>query len=283
MNTNKTALITGASGGLGTYIARCLWNNGFNLILVARSHEKLTFLAKELFTHSHQYIKIVPCDLNDPASLDGCIQQTKHEVDILINNAAIQGPIGPIWENDWQAWQSTLQVNLLAPIQLCRAYLPLMQAKKYGKIINLSGGGATNARPNFSAYAVAKAGLIRFSETLAEEVKPFNIDVNCIAPGIMNTDMLKAIIHAGPTCAGEKEYQTAQATHQRDSSIMENAAELCHYLASSRSDGITGKLISAIWDPWRNLATFKSDLCYSDIYTLRRITPQDRGKTWGKI
>jgi 3-oxoacyl-[acyl-carrier protein] reductase len=200
-----------------------------------------------------------------------------------VNNAAIQGPIGPVWENDWEKWQATLQVNLLSPVALCRAVLPSMMKNRYGKIINLSGGGATQARPKFSAYASAKSGLVRFSETLAEEVKTFNIDVNCIAPGVMNTEMLNEIVRAGAEKTGDKEFSDACKHAGTDSSALDRAAELCVFLASSQSDGVTGKLISAVWDPWKELPSYIHDIKNSDIYTLSRFLPKDRGKKWGDL
>jgi 3-oxoacyl-[acyl-carrier protein] reductase len=280
---NKNILITGATRGLGLSITQTLWQQGANLILVARGLETLTQLKNQLLpiAHKHQTIQMIAADLALPLSIGDLLKNIPHPIHVLINNAAIQGPIGPAWQNDWQEWQNTLQVNLLAPIALCRAVIPHMIQQNYGKIINLSGGGATAARPNFSAYAVAKSSLVRFSETLAEEVNAYNISVNCIAPGVMNTDMLAEIVQAGSEKVGEKEFTQAQTKATQDDSVIKRAAELCAFLASPDSDGITGKLISAVWDPWQDLPRYLNDLKQTDIYTLRRITPKDRGKTWG--
>jgi 3-oxoacyl-[acyl-carrier protein] reductase len=202
-------------------------------------------------------------------------------LDVLVNNAATLGPIGKVWENDWQEWQTTIRVNLLAPIELCRACLPWMQKCGQGKIINLSGGGATGPRPHFSAYATAKAGLVRFSEILAHEVDDLNVQVNCVAPGMLNTDMLQAIVAAGPEKTGLEEYAQAIQQVEKGGTLPQRAADLCVFLASAASAGITGKLISAVWDPWEQLPKYLDDLRDSDIYTLRRIVPHERGKNWG--
>lgn len=281
--SNKTALITGASRGLGQQIARCFFENGAHLILAARSAEKLEDLKKQLLSagRSQQTITVVSTDLANPQTLITCIQQHQPGIDILVNNAAIQGPIGPCWENNWGEWQDTLQVNLMTPIALCRAIIPQMIHRQSGKIINLSGGGATGSRPNFSAYATAKTGLVRFSEILADEVKSFSISINCIAPGIMNTDMLEAIVHAGIGKAGKREYELAQTQKDSNTAVIERAAKLCAFLAAPGSEKITGKLISAAWDPWEHLSAYTDELTQSDIYTLRRIIPKDRGKNWG--
>ena len=152
-----------------------------------------------------------------------------------------------------------------------------------GKIINLSGGGATGPRPNFSAYATTKAGLVRFSETAAEETRELGIEINCIAPGAMDTGLTVEILRSGPSGAGQKEYESALKVRERGPAALGRAADLCVFLASSASDGITGKLISAVWDPWETLPKFLSDLRETDIYTLRRIVPKDRGRDWGNL
>lgn len=277
---NETALITGASRGLGLKIAEAMWQQGANLILLARSAEALEAIKQQLLStkvHSAQQIEIIAADM---AQLDFSVSSID-KVTILINNAAVQGPIGTVWENDWKAWQTALQVNLVAPIGLCRAVIPHMISRGRGKIINLSGGGATGPRPNFSAYAVAKVGLVRFSETLAQEVRDYHIDVNCIAPGVMNSPLLQTVLAAGIESAGETEYAVAikQAEANSDATVR-RAAELCVYLASEKSNGITGRLISAVWDPWETL--HEREFKESDIYTLRRIVPRDRGQDWGE-
>ncbi|PTY01371.1 hypothetical protein DB346_13435 [Verrucomicrobia bacterium LW23] len=147
-----------------------------------------------------------------------------------------------------------------------------------GKIISLSGGGATAPMPRCSAYAASKAAVVRITETMAEELREFAIDVNAVAPGAMRTRMMQEVVDAGPEKAGE-------AYHAKNVHWMEEGgttdpsvgAALCAWLASTESNGITGKLLSAQWDPWQNLAAFRQDL-RGDIYTLRRIVPEDRGK-----
>lgn len=281
----RTAVITGASRGLGRAIARALWRQGASLLLVARSEQPLADLKSELepTAQAIQHVHILATDLAGPDAVPGIFQVARGVwagVDVLINNAAILGPMGPLWENDWDAWQSTLRVNLFAPVELCRAFVPSMIERGGGKIINLSGGGATAPRARFSAYATAKAALVRFSEVLAEEVKGWNIQVNCIAPGAMNTEMNRAVLEAGVQSVGAVEYQRAVQLSKSDNASFSRAADLAVFLASPASDGITGKLISATWDPWPKLEDRAEELNNSDIYTLRRILPQDRGKNW---
>jgi NAD(P)-dependent dehydrogenase (short-subunit alcohol dehydrogenase family) len=199
---------------------------------------------------------------------------------ILVNNAGVQGPIGALDAVSWEEWVATVEVNLFGTALMCRAILPVLREQKYGKIINLSGGGATGPRPNFSAYAAAKTAVVRLTETLAEEVRADGIDVNAIAPGALNTRMLDEVLAAGPARAGATAY--AQALRQRDDggATPERAAALAAFLASDASDGITGRLFSAVWDDWPRLADHKERLARSDVFTLRRIVPADREEAW---
>lgn len=277
------AIVTGASRGVGVHIAERLWRAGASLLLVARS-ETVLARCRELSGSARDGQQVHACvaDLADPAAPDRIMAEAQRlwpRLDGLVNNAAIQGPIGPLWENDMKEWARVLQVNLLAPVALCRLAVPWMRASGGGSIVNLSGGGATAPRPNFTAYATSKAALVRFSETLAAETAPFGIRVNCVAPGALNTDMLAEVLAAGPERAGA-EYARAERRAAEGGDPPERAAELVAFLLSDSSAGITGRLLSAIWDPWPSLAAHREELASSDIYTLRRILPADRGKEW---
>jgi 3-oxoacyl-[acyl-carrier protein] reductase len=282
--TPRIALITGASRGLGEFLARRFWAAGFSLCLVARSKAGLQKVAASLPERKGQQITVLACDLGDTASvgeLAARVRELLPSIDVLVNNAAIHGPIGPLWENDFSLWQQAIQVNLLAPVALCRAFVPWMKEAGSGSIINLSGGGATGPRSNFSAYGTAKTALVRFSETLAEETKPLGIRVNCIAPGAMKTEMLGEVLQQGANAAGEREFAIASKVFAEGGASMDRVAELALFLASDKSNGITGKLISAVWDDWEHWPDHLDELSSSDAYTLRRIAGRDRGFTWG--
>jgi 3-oxoacyl-[acyl-carrier protein] reductase len=148
-------------------------------------------------------------------------------------------------------------------------------------MINLSGGGATGPRANFSAYASAKAALVRFSETIAEEVKGQGITVNCIAPGAMKTAMLGEVLKTGAVGAGEREFTTAAKVFEDGGASMDRVADLALFLSSDAARGITGKLISAVWDRWEAWPDHAAELAGSDLYTLRRVVGRDRGCSWG--
>lgn len=283
-SANKYCLITGSSRGLGKALAEHFWQRGWSLILLARGQQDLSEVVRSLDERAGQSLHTIVADLARPEEIERVGETAKSLVprlDTLINNAGIQGAVGPVWENDWGEWLETLQVDLLAPVGLCRLIAPWMVDNDGGSIINLSGGGATGPRANFSAYATAKAGLVRFSETLAEELKPHNVRVNCIAPGAMGTTMLQEVVAKGEAVAGKKEYEIAVRVLREGGASMHRIAELCLFLASNASRGITGKLISAVWDNWEHWPVYLDELNSSDVYTLRRIAGRDRGFSWG--
>jgi len=146
---------------------------------------------------------------------------------------------------------------------------------------DLSGGGATNPLPRVSAYAASKAAVVRFSETLAEELKGTGIDVNAIAPGVLDTRLTRQLLDAGPQTVGDAMYSRVSQLAADGEATIRKGAELCAYLCSAASDGLTGKLVAAPWDPWPFSPEHRSDLDRSDIFTLRRVLPKDRGLGWG--
>ena len=146
--------------------------------------------------------------------------------------------------------------------------------------ISRAAGRPVRAR-NFSAYASAKAALVRFSETLADEVKSQGITVNCIAPGAMKTAMLRAVLERGEQRSGAREFAVAAKVFEEGGASMDRVADLALFLSSPAARAITGKLISAVWDHWECWPEHVPELAGSDLYTLRRIVGRDRGLGWG--
>jgi NAD(P)-dependent dehydrogenase (short-subunit alcohol dehydrogenase family) len=284
--TGRGAIVTGASHGLGLAIARAFVDAGASVCVCAREAGPLESARAELAGRAAlgQRVLALSADVSKPDDVARVAAESCHafgRVHILVNNAGIYGPMGPIETVPWEDWVRAIEINLFGSVLTCRAMLPHFKQHRYGKIIQLSGGGATNPLPGISAYAAAKAAVVRFVETLALEVRPFSIDVNAIAPGALNTRLLNQVLAAGPARVGDDFHRRARKQKEDGGTPLETGAKLSVYLASAASDGVSGKLISAVWDPWSTLHEHARDLIDTDVYTLRRIVPKDRGMTWG--
>lgn len=269
--TGKVAVLTGGSGGIGSLIARRLLSEGASLAIVDISRAAMNRAVQELCTFGK--IKTYEFDisnLGDVLSLKKCVLKDMGTVDILINAAGVQGPIGAFRDNDLSEWIRNINVNLLGTVSCCHEFVPVLVKKKAGKIINFAGGGANSPRPNFSAYSSAKAAVVRFTETLAEELRNFNIQVNAVSPGVIRTQMIEETLKAGSQKAGP-EYDQIKARTLSGFDDPETVSELVCYLASASSDWLTGKNISAIWDPWKKWISETPKGLDKDLYVLRRI------------
>lgn len=285
MLEGRAALVTGASQGLGLTIARAFVEAGASIMICARDAKMLDEARAGVaaLAGAGQRVLAQAVDISQPAAVDRLVRATLDafpNLQILVNNAGVYGPMGPIEEVDWDAWTRAVEINLYGSILPCRALLPHFKRQRYGKIVQLSGGGATNPLPCISAYAASKAAIVRFAESLALEVKSDRIDVNAIAPGALNTRMMQELLDAGPSAVGDAFYERMKKVADGGATPLETGAALTVFLASAASDGITGKLLSAVWDPWRELAEHRADLERTDVYTLRRIVPKDRGLPW---
>lgn len=282
----KQAIITGANQGLGLEIARKYVLAGADVMLCARNGGLLEAACAELLAAAQDGQKIMAqvADVSVESDVETVVAQTLKLLGgchILVNNAGVYGPKGEIESVDWAEWVKAIQINVFGSVLMSRSVLPHFKAQGYGKIIQLSGGGATNPLPRLSAYAVSKAAIVRFVETLAEEVRGTGIDVNAIAPGALNTRMLDEILQAGPEKVGQAFYDRSVKQKESGGAPLDKGADCALFLASAASDGITAKLISALWDDWAHWPEHLQELSGSDVYTLRRIAGRDRGMSWG--
>jgi 3-oxoacyl-[acyl-carrier protein] reductase len=282
----KRALITGSSQGFGLAVARAFVEEGADVMLCARSAQLLYQAQRDLMesTKGKARVLAIPADVSLPGDVHNLVETALAQLgglEVLVCNAGIYGPKGAVQDVSWAEWSQAVAINLMGTVLPCREVLPHFLGRKYGKILLLSGGGATKPIPYLSAYAASKAAVVRFGETLAEEVREMSIDVNAVAPGALNTRLLDEVLQAGPKRVGRAFYEQALKQKESGGTPMERGAALCVFLASSSGDRITGKLLSAVWDPWEGLPQHIDDLASSDIYTLRRIVPSDRGKLWG--
>jgi NAD(P)-dependent dehydrogenase (short-subunit alcohol dehydrogenase family) len=281
----RVAIVTGGGRGLGKAIAEAMVRNGASVVINGRDSGAISETADWLKTlaGANQTVSGVVADVSmekDCLELVKQAQAITGGVDILINNAGILGPMGPIEEVDLDEFATTIQVNLFGTVRMCRHVIPIMRKKGGGKIVNLSGGGGAVPLPFSDAYAVSKAAVVRLTENLAMELRDANIQVNAIAPGALNTKMLADALNAGPEKVGKEYYKRLERQRDEGGASLNKAADLAVFLASSDSDGITGKLISAVWDNWAQLPKYAEKLRASDIFTIRRIVPADRGESW---
>ena len=283
--TGRAALITGASRGLGLAIARRFVEAGADVFLCGRDADQLEEARRSLTARApgRHRVLAAPADVSREADVAGVTEAALAafpSLHVLVNNAGVYGPMGSIERIDWDTWTRAIEINLFGSVLMARALVPRFKARNSGKIIQLSGAGATKPLPNISAYAASKAAVVRFAETLAEELRPHHVDVNAVAPGALNTRMLDEVIASGPDAVGRAFYERSLEQRSQGGIPLERGADLCVFLASAASDGITGKLLSTLWDPWESLADHHADLARTDVYTIRRILPEDRGLPW---
>lgn len=281
----RKAIITGGSRGLGFEIARRFIDAGADVMVCARNPHDLEIAVEQLRENLRepQILMSRSTDVSNQEDVIELIEETRKVLGglhILVNNAGIYGPKGESESVDWNEWIRAIEINLFGSVLMTRAVLTHFKSQGYGKIIQLSGGGATNPLPRISAYAVSKAAIVRFSETVSEEVRGKGIDVNCIAPGALNTRMLDEILQSGPEAVGKNFYEKSLAQKREGGVSISKGADLAVFLASSLSDGISGKLISAVWDEWKKWPLHLEELSSSDVFTLRRIVGADRGLAW---
>lgn len=239
---NKVAIITGGGRGLGRSVALAFSRQGAKVVLAARTKDEIDHVAEELRSLKKDAIAI-PTDVSNEDQATQMVRRTLEiygTVDILVNNAGARGPIAPIHEISLSDWEWTMQANLTSAFLCTKAVLPVLMEKKEGKIINVA--TTLTPRPNLTPYMVAKAGLIHFTKQMSRELKEYNIQVNAIHPGVMDTRMQEEIRMAGARAIGTDMFERLKEEgilHPPD-----EPAKLILFLASRAADGITGEYLS---------------------------------------
>lgn len=241
-------VITGNSSGIGKMITERLESQGHIIIGLNRSGK-------------------LSCDVTDYKQVEDCaryVLDAYSNIDALITCAGTQGEMGKIQKTDPDGWSDTIRVNLDGTYNSIRAFYPLMDLARRPKILCFAGGGAANGRPFFSAYASAKAGVVRLVETFSME-EP-DADINAIAPGAIKTNIINKALELGADIIGQEEYNKVVKQNEGGDDPT-HMLELVDWLLSEKSDGVSGRFISAKWDDWKN---FNSGNLNNDIYRLRR-------------
>jgi 3-oxoacyl-[acyl-carrier protein] reductase len=233
--TGKTALVTGATGGLGSAIARAFHAQGANVVLSGTRENVLEHLALELGERTFA----VAANLADPAAVDGLVEAAETAagtpLDILVANAGItrDGLLMRMKDEDWEA---VLRVNLESYFRLCRAATRGMMRRRYGRIVGITSVVGVMGNPGQANYAASKAGMIGFSKSLAQEVATRGITVNCVAPGFIESPMTDALT----------DQQKAAILATIPSGKLGQGADVagaCVYLASEEAGYVTGQTL----------------------------------------
>ena len=270
----RVAIVTGGGRGIGEAVALALAREGARVVVAARTGAELGQVVARI-EQLGGAARAVPSDVSQPAQVERLTRAALDaygQIDVLVNAAGVPGPIGPLWDTDVAAWKRAIDVNLLGTFLCCHAVVPHMITQRRGKVINLSGGGAASPLPRFSAYGASKAAVVRLTETLAEELREFNVQVNAIAPGLVDTRLQDEVLAAGER-AGVQFARVRRLRETGEGGVPgELPATLAVWLASDRSDGLTGKLIAAPFDDWQTWGAARiAELASSAWLTLRRL------------
>jgi NAD(P)-dependent dehydrogenase (short-subunit alcohol dehydrogenase family) len=286
--SKETVFISGGTSGLGLELAEHFTNARKNVIFCGRNEEAVRVTLEYLnnISTEEQIILGFSNDVSDRKTTIEMLEKI-HELQLVINvlicNAGVIGPIDKFLDNEINDWEDSFNINLYGTLNLVMGVLPSMLSREDGKVIHISGGGATAPLFGMSSYAASKAAAVRFIETLALEYKDSGITFNSVAPGMLKTKLLDQMLEAGPNRIGGNLFTKSLAKREAPNDTSQQAISLIDFLSSRSSIGITGKLISAEWDNWSEWPNNLDQLKNSDLYTLRRIAGRDRGQQWGDL
>jgi NAD(P)-dependent dehydrogenase (short-subunit alcohol dehydrogenase family) len=243
----RTALVTGASQGMGKVIAKRFAAEGATVVLVARSRERLAETAAEIEAAGGRTL-VVPTDIGDAGEVDALAQRVEAQVgplDAVVSNSGIAGPTAELWKLAPEDWEETIRVNLTGTFLLCRALLPAMVARGAGSIVVI--GSTSGKRPLYgrTPYAASKIALVGLVRTLALELGPVGVRVNLISPGAIAGPRIESVIREQARAAGIS-YEAAHADAIKSTPLRrlippEDVAAAALFLASDASGSITGE------------------------------------------
>jgi NAD(P)-dependent dehydrogenase (short-subunit alcohol dehydrogenase family) len=267
----RRILVTGASRGIGREIAQLLAESGAEVVALARNPTDVERCVEELPGAGHCALALDVGDREGWEALAG--SGALEQIDGVVSAAAVLAPVGPIGTYSPAEFWQTLQVNVLGTLLAVHTCLRSLEVAR-GAVVTFAGGGATSPQPRYDAYATSKAAVARLSENLAHELAGRGVRVNAVSPGFVATGIHAATLQAGPALAGEGYFASTERQLANGATPARRAAQLTAFLLSEASEGITGRLISAPWDPWEEPAFRQRLREEQDLATIRRIDDQ---------
>jgi 3-oxoacyl-[acyl-carrier protein] reductase len=262
-------LVTGGSMGIGLEVSRALARRGAEVVVAARSRDAIDAAVSSLHGHRHLGIEL---DVSDAHAWTGAMEaiDRRGELHGLVAAAGVLGPIGSIENVDPGDVAETISINVLGTMLAVHHAVPRLRVTG-GRAVTFSGGGGTGPLPRYDAYATSKAAVVRFTENVAAST---DVAINCVAPGFVATRMHQGTLSAGPDVAGSDYFEKTQSQLASGGFPASEAADLVCFLLSEDAAGISGKLLSAQWDPWRE-PEFRTRLRdHPELATVRRIDDQ---------
>jgi NAD(P)-dependent dehydrogenase (short-subunit alcohol dehydrogenase family) len=272
----RGVLVTGGSRGIGRACAEAALEAGARVVIAGRDAGRLQGTEAELRGRYGDAVASRAADVSDAAAVDELVSwaaEAMGGLDGLVHAAGVIGPVGPSVEQSPGAWWEAVRVNLLGTFLVVGSAARVMPAG--GRMVALSGGGATGPFPNFSAYAAGKAAVVRLVETLAHEWAG-RLEINALAPGFVATDIHRATLDAG-AAAGVEYLERTRRELESGGVPAELAGRAAVFLLSEKAAGITGRLLAAPWDEWWRWPERRDEIAGGDLYTLRRIVPGEAG------
>jgi 3-oxoacyl-[acyl-carrier protein] reductase len=268
----QVAIVTGGGRGFGQATARKLASQGAAVTVTSRTQSQLDETKASIEAAGGRALAMV-ADVTSQADWERVVAETESKlgpVTLLVANAALSDPAGPVYDIDPDVWQKTLDTNVMGAVRGGRAVLPGMVERRAGRMIIVSSGAALAATPYTSPYRVSKAALLRLAEIMALEVKDFGVSVFAIHPGVIDSTILDSAVR---TEAGRKwtPHLVAMIESGRGLTGTDQCADCCAFLASGAADGLTGRYISATED-YRALAARAGEVAEKELQVLRLTT-----------